>query len=124
MSPMRPSMPSIISEAKAPGAMALTLISNRAHSTARVSVMRTGARRSAGSPGRRAGKVRAHVGKWILRRAALAIYRCNGFPTGGPGDLEQRTWYSPDSDAEQTTNENGQRTPSRRIVPDKDRAGG
>ena len=40
MSPIRLSMPSIISEAKAPGAMQLTLMWKRDHSTASVSVMR------------------------------------------------------------------------------------
>ena len=38
--PSRPIIPSIISEAKAPGAMQLTLMSKRAHSTANTSVMR------------------------------------------------------------------------------------
>ena len=41
MSPMRASMPSIISLSKAPGAMPFTLMSNFAHSTASASVRRT-----------------------------------------------------------------------------------
>src|ERR1051325_3636586 len=41
MSPIRASIPSIISDSKAPGAMALTLMLKRAHSTASVSVIRT-----------------------------------------------------------------------------------
>ncbi len=40
MSPIRDSIPSIISEANAPGAMQLTLMWNRDHSTASTSVMR------------------------------------------------------------------------------------
>jgi hypothetical protein len=40
MSPMRACMPSIISELKAQGAMQLTLMLQRAHSTANTSVMR------------------------------------------------------------------------------------
>ena len=40
-SPMRDTIPSIISEANAPGAMAFTLIRYFDHSTASVSVMRT-----------------------------------------------------------------------------------
>ena len=40
-SPMRSSMPSIISEENAPGAMAFTLMWKRDHSTASASVMRT-----------------------------------------------------------------------------------
>ena len=38
---MRDTMPSIISDENAPGAMAFTLMLNRAHSTASASVMRT-----------------------------------------------------------------------------------